>query len=123
MAGILLEARTGRAVLPVKEVLMAGGGDGSAPSGAEPCAAFGGGWAWPGLGTLVAMKLSGFWIVRGSDVVPACQWLVGRAGKAAALPGSLDRRPGAGGVRCFSSEMRKGEASHRSSFFRMVVKP
>lgn len=32
---------------------------------------------------------------------PACQWLVSRAGKAAALSGSLDRHRGVGGV-CFS---------------------
>lgn len=57
-----------------------------------------------GLKTLVAMKLSRFEVVRGSNVVqllpkePACRWLVSGAGEAAALPGSPDRRKGAGGV-------------------------
>lgn len=57
-----------------------------------------------GLRTLVEMKLSAFKLSRGLNLVqllpkePACQWLVSRAGKAAALPCSLDRHQGAGGI-------------------------
>lgn len=92
-------------LLSLKQVLVAGGTNGSACWGAEFCSGF---WVAGrpvlGLKTLLAMKYSGLYIVRGSNVVqlvpkePGCQWLVSRAGKAAALPGSPDRHQGAGRV-------------------------